>query len=367
MKVLFITHLRESTDWSETAIDYIMAMKEAGIDLVVRDVRVNPANRDGKVPMSIIPLEKKPIEGCEVCIQNVLPHLISYSDKFEKNIAMFSVEASSLKHSFWFKPLELMDEVWVNNNELARNLKEDGIAPEIKVIPPPSDTDWLNSSSKLFEDDNFKFYYVGEILDINNISSLVRCFHSEFSPDEPVSLVIHPTTNMPEENKRAIVDNISQEVKSKLRIYPASEMYKKETVISQALNREGLLALHNSCDCFVSTSHGDSWSRHAFEAMAFGNTPIVGGSMGNVDFITNSLDTGVLVGGSYSVCSSTTPPFQDLQTGREVWFSVSESEFKSWMRHFYNNRDKVNRKNGLERAKDFSYKNIGSKIKETLA
>ena len=100
--------------------------------------------------------------------------------------------------------------------------------------------------------------------------------------------------------------------------------------------------------------------------MAFGNTPIVGNSMGNVDFITNSLDTGVLVGGSYDICSNSTPSFPDLQTGKEVWFSVSESEFRRWMRHYYNNREKTNRSTGLERAKDFSYKNIGNIIKEIL-
>ena len=126
MKVLFITHLREQSDWSETAIDYIMAMKAAGIDVVVRDVCVNPAYRTAKVPMGIIALEKKPIEGCDVCIQNVLPHLVCYSGNFKKNIAMFSVESSSLRESFWFKPLELMDEIWVNNNELRNNLIEDG-------------------------------------------------------------------------------------------------------------------------------------------------------------------------------------------------------------------------------------------------
>ena len=366
MKVLFITHLREQSNWSETAIDYIMAMKDVGIDVVVRDVCVNPAYRTAKVPMGIIALEKKPIEGCDICIQNVLPHLVSYSASFKKNIAMFSVEASSLRESFWFKPLELMDEVWVNNNELRSNLIEDGIDSKVRFVPPPSSTDWLTSQSKLFDDDTFKFYYIGDILEMNNLPSLLKCFHSEFSREEPVSLVIHPTTAVPPEQRNSAVDSVSQQVKSSLRMYPNTEMYKKEAVINKDLSREGLLALHNTCDCFVSTSHGESWSRPAFEAMAFGNTPIVGNSMGNVDFITNSLDTGVLVGGSYDICSNSTPSFPDLQTGKEVWFSVSESEFRRWMRHYYNNREKTNKSTGLERAKDFSYKNIGNIIKEIL-
>ena len=163
MKVLFITHLREQSDWSRTAIDYINAMESAGIDVVVRDVCLNPANRDSKVPMNIAGLEWKPIDDCDVCIQNVLPHLISYSDRFAKNIAMFSVEASTLKDSFWFKPLEMMDEIWVNNNELRTNLIGDGINAKVRFVPPPSDTDSLKSDQKLIEDNTFKLWLKIEI------------------------------------------------------------------------------------------------------------------------------------------------------------------------------------------------------------
>tara|TARA_Y100000361_G_scaffold151572_1_gene169230 strand:+ start:295 stop:1398 length:1104 start_codon:yes stop_codon:yes gene_type:complete len=366
MKVLFITHLREQSDWSRTAIDYINAMESAGIDVVVRDVCLNPANRDSKVPMNIAGLEWKPIDDCDVCIQNVLPHLISYSDRFAKNIAMFSVEASTLKDSFWFKPLEMMDEIWVNNNELRTNLIGDGINAKVRFVPPPSDTDSLKSDQKLLEDNTFKFYYIGEILDSSNLESLLKCFHSEFSPTEPVSLTINSTTVASPESISSSIDRLSEKVKTSLRLYPASDRYAKENIITNQLNRDGILALHNSCDCFVSTSHGVSWSRPAFEAMALGKTPILPGTMGNVDFISDSLDTGVLVGGSYDICTSSTPPFPELQTGKEVWFSVSESEFRSWMRHYYNQRDKIDRSAGLKRAKDFSQKNIGNKIKEIL-
>ena len=42
MKVLFISHFREGSDFSKKAMEYAHAMIEAGLDLVIRDINVNP-------------------------------------------------------------------------------------------------------------------------------------------------------------------------------------------------------------------------------------------------------------------------------------------------------------------------------------
>ena len=95
MKVLFVGHYREGTGWGNAAIDYILAMDSAGIDVVCRPIKLNSRNVD--LPERILELENKSSSGSDVCIQNVLPHHMDYNGRFKKNIALYFIETSSFQ------------------------------------------------------------------------------------------------------------------------------------------------------------------------------------------------------------------------------------------------------------------------------
>ena len=46
MKVLYIGHYREGTGWGRAAIDYILSMDAAGIEVVPRAVKLNDRQPD---------------------------------------------------------------------------------------------------------------------------------------------------------------------------------------------------------------------------------------------------------------------------------------------------------------------------------
>jgi hypothetical protein len=379
MKVLFISHFREGTDWSHRAKEYALAMAESGIDLVIRDVSVSnnlTQHRDESLAFKLVQLEKKSTSECEVCIQYVLPHLLGYSSSF-KNVAIFSVESASIRDMIWFRHLQIMDEVWVPNTHLKNVLEESKIGIPVKTFLQPTQITMSPSDTRVEmgdADTNFKFYYVGGMLDRDNIEPLIRCFHSEFHRSEQVSLVLaidsaQDTTQERRDPRQTanMLNTKSSEVKDRLRIYKNPASYHKEISITEPLNKEGVSALHNSCDCFISVPHATSWSMEAVTAMAHGNTPILSACGGNLDLIDpKNSHTGSLVGGHYSVCNSTTPPFSGLETGRESWFIPDEEEVKSLMRHYYEGRDQDHKKDGTKQTKKFSRKVIGNKIKEYL-
>jgi glycosyltransferase involved in cell wall biosynthesis len=160
------------------------------------------------------------------------------------------------------------------------------------------------------------------------------------------------------------VNEICTNVKRELRIYRDIEQYHKEIIICDRLTNEQVMAIHKSCDCFVGPSHGEGWSIPAFDAMCFGKTPICSREGGPADFLEP--DVGWLVDGVYSTCNHSDPAFPTLFTGREHWFVPSEDETKYAMRHYYNNRERIDRPLGLKTAQKFSYINIGNQIKEAL-
>lgn len=369
MKLLYIGHYKEGTGWSKAAIDTILAANSIDIDVACRNIKLT--NFNPPVHPIIFNLESKTLTNVDYCIQHILPHHMVGTQKFKKNIGYFDGESNTLKYNYWIDPLKLMDEVWVPNLDLKLKMINDGFnTDKIKVIPHASDmSKYGNQLPKInFHQHNhkFKFYYIGEINDRKNLESIIRCFHSEFESYEPVSLVLKVKKfGASSESLEKYLTNFCNQVKNELRMYKNLSDYHGEIIIANNIPDDQIDILHNTCDCFVGPSHGEAWSIPAFEAMAFGKTPICSNEGGPRDFIGDK-NTGWLVDGVYDVCNHSDPAFKEIFTGREEWFHPSESEIKKAMRFYYENRHNIDRSAGLKQAEKFSYQNVGKLIKDTL-
>ena len=380
MKVLYLAHYKEGTGWSRAAIDYIMALDSVGVDVVCRNIKLT--NRIGEVPDRVLELEKKSFDGCTVCIQHILPHHLVGTRHFDKNIAYFVSESTSIKTTPWFPQLQQMDEVWVPNSDLQNGLTKDKLFDDsnrIRLVPHTFDLDqYVKSYRQIFIesiDHKFKFYFIGEFNDRKNLGAIIRSFHSEFDRSEPVALILKVKRyGFSPKQLTSKVEQLCTEIKKKMRMYPSVADYHREVIISDEMDNDGINSLHQYGDCFVCASHGEGWSIPAFDAMCFENTPICSAVGGPKDFI-GSPETGRCVNGVYSVCDSVDSAFPEMFTGREEWFVPCEYEMKSFMRYYYTNRDqltiqrehsRVDRTAGLTQADKFSYENVGNKIKEYL-
>ncbi len=363
MKVLYLGHYKEGTGWSDAAINNILALNKQDVDLVTRNVRLT---KEVPVPQEILELEKKDLQNIDVCIQHVLPHHLVGTTKFKKNIAYFVNETNTIKYaSNWLQLLQMMDEVWVPCERSKTNLHNDGIE-NVQVVPHTFDMsdykiDNTMKASNLV-DENFKFYYIGEHNDRKNLENIIRCFHVAFSPSEPVDLVLKVNAGAYQD-----VDSLCTHVKKQLRLYNNMNTYKKENIIPKYLSRQEILNFHNVCDCYLSTSHGEAWNIPAFEAMAFGNTPICSAYGGPEDFIDkDDKNTGTLIRGAKKIANHQNPAFGFLATGREMWFEPDDEHTIETMRYYFENRNKKDVKPAVEQAEKFSYENIGKLMQEFL-
>jgi glycosyltransferase involved in cell wall biosynthesis len=371
MKTLFIGHYKEGSGWSQATTSSILAANSVGLDIVCRNIKLT--NYNGPIDKTILELENKDLKNIDCCIQNVLPHHIVGTQKFKKNIAYFVGESNTLIYTSWLTYLKLVDEVWVPNHSLKLALTNDGIDhSKISVIPYAFNLEKYKAvNGKINFTNNqykFKFYYVGDLNDRKNIESIIRCFYSEFDNFEPVTLVLKVKkfgANDADLNKHVI--NLCNMIKKQLRIYNDVSMYNREIIIPGELSNEEIDILHSSCDCFINASHGEGWSIPAFDAMCFGKTPICSNEGGPKEFINEQdKNTGSLINGVYSVCDHSDPAFPDIFTGREEWFTPSESEMKKAMRYYYENRNSIDRTAGIKHAQKFSYESVGNLIKDAI-
>ena len=376
MKILYIGHYKEFGGWGQAAKDYILALDAAGVDVVCRNVTLT---QDREISGRLKELEEKDTQGCDICIQHVLPHHLVQTSEFKKNIAYLASESTSIKHLNWVEHLNLMDEIWVPNSDLKQSLEEDGIKPKVCVIPHTVDTKKYKKPYAKINitnaEDHFKFYYIGDVNDRKNLECIITCFHSEFEKYEDVSLILK--TKKFAYNKQQLdefVGKLCNKVKNDIRIYTDLTKYKKDILISDEVSSDQLLQLHRSCDCFICPSHGEAWSIPSFDAMAFGNTPICSNFGGPKEFIDKfNWRTGTLVNGVYSTCKCSDSAFPDMFTGREYWFQPCEKQIRTQMRKYYESwkKDPIsyqsrNQSAGMKIAEKFSYSNIAKLMMETI-
>lgn len=368
MRILYLGHYKEGSGWSNAAINNILALDSVGIDVVCRNVKLT--NNNPEIPKRILELESKDLSNIDYCIQHLLPHHLVSTDKFKKNVAYFVHESSNIMHTSWGVYLKQMDEVWVPSEYASKKLENEGL--KTKVLPHCFDLhSYRTKYNKIdFNDLNsyFKFYTVADLNDRKNIESIIKCFYSEFSKGEPVCLVLKVKKHGMKENElNQYVTNKINDIKKKLRVYKNPNSYPPQVIITTYMTNEQIYALHNTCDCFIGCSHGEGWSIPSFEAMCFGKTPICSNEGGPSEFIdSNNLNTGSLINGINGVCEHLDPAFPDIFTGKEEWFIPDESEIKTAMRYYYENRNDINRIDGFKQAKNFTFENVANKIKEYL-
>lgn len=369
MKVLYIGCYRDGTGWAYAAQGYILSLDSVGIEVVPRFIKLN--NNNYPIPERIEELEQNSEKNCGYVIQHVLPHQLDFNGEFEKNIALYVTETDNCRKSSWPERINTMDEAWVPNVFMAKEVsKNSNIFIPHYVIPHAANMENYQREYEPLEipeiKNKFVFYCIGEINRRKNIGMLMKSFHLEFSRDEDVCLMIK--AHIPGESAeqaKAHLTELSSKVKRGLKIYPSEDLYHREIFICDYLSDEQIMRLHSTGDCFVSASFGESWGIPIFDAMAMGKTPICTNTGGPRDFIDNG---GYLVDSTPEPCFGMIETFEELYSGKENWDNPSVQEMRKHMRAAFNNKKEREEKSrcGIEDSYKYSYNEVGIMMKEAL-
>ena len=372
MKVLFIGCYRDGTGWGQAAIDYILAMDAAEIDVVCRPIKLNDSVTP--IPERVIELERKPLKGANICIQNVLPHLMDYNGHFDKNIGLYFTETDSFAGSTWPQRINSLDEAWVCCEQMAETSLNSGVNVPIKVVPCATNVEKFQVPRQPLPipdiEGTFCFYFIGDMIRRKNLVSLLKAFHLEFGINEPASLFIKTTKEgLSAEDTLEHVKEMCRQVKENLKIYPALEHYKYELIATDHLTEEEIYAIHSTCNCLVMPSYGEAWGIPAFDAMGFGSTPICSSVGGPLAYIENG---GQLVDVNPEPVFGMIETFNDIYTGHENWWAIDINDLRKAMRRIFElwKNDPAAysemQRAGQEDVKKYSYENVGNIIKEQL-
>lgn len=368
MKVLYLGVYRDGSGWSHAALDYILAMDSVGLDVVPRCIKFN--NLAPELPERILELESKSPVGADIFIQHTLPSMYERHGKFKKNIGIFCTETSNFISSGWHRKINLLDEAWVTCQQMADACKVSAVQTPVKILPYASDINKFFKKYKKFPLNNrghFTFYTLCDVNRRKNLASLLKAFHTEFRPYEPVELVIKASkAGMSSEDCQKELAEYCAGIRIGLKLYDSPAKYKQEILITRSLTENEICSLHTSCDCFVLPSYGEAWGIPAFDAMGFQKTPIVTDFGGFQAFVTN--DTGWLVPCHQESVFAMNEALDGLYTGLESWAQIDVRELRKAMRQAYTDQETRKKKgqNGLNKISEFSHESIGYRIKQLL-
>lgn len=356
-KVLFIGHLDEQTGWGAAARGYVHALVKSGHDIVARSIKPNPDSPDIEQDGVISNCLSKSSDGCDINIQHLLPHLMIPNGKFKKNIGLFVTETNQWWNSGWHRYLNQMDELWVPNDEMVLDSKDNKLTKPVYLVPHAFDaTKYSNPIQR--PSDVFRFYFIGENIRRKRIAGLINAFHLAFNRSDPVELVIKSNGN---------IAALCEDVKTGMKLYPNNNYYIKERIITDRLTDTEIEELHLACHCFVSCSFGEAWNIPAFDAMGYGNSVIHNYCGGPIDFLEEYED-GHLIYGQQVPCLGANETFNFLNTSRETWTNADILSFSKKMKEVYETKKNNHSKNqdGAVIAKRYSYESVGKKMQRLL-
>lgn len=374
MKVLYIAPYRNGTDITDAAVNYILALDKIGVDVVPRCVYHDVVD----VPDRIKELEKKSTEGCDTLVLHTAPAHFEYHGNFKTCVGITYTETNDFCASTWSNKLNLMDKIIVANEDAKVACQNSFVKKPVFVLPYATNVEKFQQSyeplpeiRKLVNND-FLFYMIAKGNKRKNIVDVLRAFHSEFRLEEPVNLLIKTgAPDLPTEISRNEMRRISENVKRDLRLFPKSSGYKNEIVITEWLSDKEMCSLHNTADCYVAVGSNENWAVPAFDAMAFGKTPIYIPYAGYNQYLSD--DTGFRTLYNLEDCFGFVGN-SEVYTSNEKWAKPNIEDLRRSMRFAYRLRTthgkRVNANSmieaGINKAYEFSYEKVGNQLRELL-
>lgn len=367
-KILYIANYREGTGYSDAALGYIKSLDAVGFDVVARHIKMTNGRGDNLDFLD--KFESKDTKNVDTVIYHSLPSEFAYKGGV-KNIGMFAYETNNIAMTGWLENLKLMDEIVVFCNDQKKAIITSSPSinqDKIHVIGHATD---INKYSKKYNKIDFNvadncliFYTICEWNPRKNMSALILSYFASFSRDDNVCLVIK--TNNRQEAKNGI-----DHIKKMCGKYNNGDMYPEIVLISDRLSDEAVLGLHQSCDVYVSTSHGESWNIPCMDALGFGNLCIATNTGAFKDYLDAA--GGISVDSYQSLAAGHGYNQNHLYSPYEQWDNISLPKLSNIFKSITNTKpyaslfsDDVRKKRSDFIKNNYSYQNIGNLLSKVI-
>ena len=249
MKILYIGPYRNEMSVGYSSRNIIDSLCSVS-DLTIRPIYVQNNNDYNMDSTNLIESENKRIEAdYDVIIQHSTPNLLAplYDvNSKTKNIAIPIINKTVNKKQYEVS-LSGFDKILVDDQTTHSILTSSYMMKNVDMFSY-NITEADDAKAYLdIHQDNHKFYFIGSFLNKNIIKTIISSFYLTFSSETNISLILFITESSDhiQQEINKIVDSVRQE----LNIINPNYYHK---IIINKLSKSNILAIHNSCDTYIS-------------------------------------------------------------------------------------------------------------------
>lgn len=236
----------------------------------------------------------QPIAEYRCILMHVVPEYWPYlKEKGQHHVGYTVWETDRLPHHFP-KLINQADCVLVPSTFNQLTFERSGVEVPIRVVPHilnafrPQASTVISQVRSLISApaDDTLFYSINTWTSRKAMWTLVNCYLTTFTPDDPVTLVLKTSGRGP----RSPTDDDRHDTKLLVaELVSRFDNPARIKVINTKLTQQQIAALHEIGDCFISTSHSEGWGLGLFEAAGAGNPVIATGWGGQLDYLSDQL------------------------------------------------------------------------------
>lgn len=288
MRVCYLGPLFDHSGYGEANRNAVAALHKAGVQVVAKAVSYTTESSDhGPIGQLVRTLTEQ--KGTyKIKILHTTPDQYSkFMEPGKYHIGHFFWETDNLSEEF-ASGLKLMDEIWTGSQANVDAIRNAGVRVPVFIYPQAIDTEtkWPQNPYKIKEfKEGYKFYSIFEWTDRKNPETLLNAYWQAFEGRDDVCLIIKTYfRNFTHSNKKQILNSIARlKSKSGIKNFPKVFLY------LDLMDRQHILRLHETGDCFVSPHRGEGWGLPAVEAALAGNAVITTGYGGVGEYVDNPL------------------------------------------------------------------------------
>lgn len=291
MNVAYLGPLKDYSGYGEANRHAVCALHAAGINVLGQLVTYSQESADfgtlGKLINQMVEAQGK----YKIKILHTTPDQFNrHMEKGVYHIAHFFWETDRLPQEF-ADGLNMVDEIWTGSKSNEAAIKASGVTRPIYIYPQAIEThrDW----PKPYEvpgHDGFLFYSIFEWTDRKNPAALLNAYWQEFDGHKDIGLLIKTYfRNFTLANRRMIKNQIEL-LKAKSGVQNPPPVY----LYLDLMDRQQIMRLHKTGDCFVSAHRGEGWGVPQVEAALAGRAIISTGYGGCHEYFTDGKNAKLL-------------------------------------------------------------------------
>jgi len=335
MNVAYQGPLKDYSGYGEANRHAVAALDAAGVHVCAKLVRYTSEPSDFGVMGQLVDKLIKNDDYYKIKIMHTTPdEFLRLKEPGKYHIAHFFWETDKIPKIF-AEGFAHVDEIWTGSQANADAIKAGGVDKPVYIFPQATQTDreWpAPYELPGFPDDGYLFYSIFEWTDRKNPIALIESYLREFQKDEQVGLLIKTYfRNFTLQNKRLIRDKIAKlKAQMSLKKFPPIFLY------LDLMDRDQLMRVHSTGDCYVSAHRGEGWGVPQVEAMLAGNPVISTGYSGVHEFLTDGKDAKLL---PYEMVPlKGMDHSQHFYTPDQKWADVDPLKLRKAMRWAYENQ-----------------------------